>query len=89
MPPVVVPSNVCRRLKLTNSAPQKVIVKLSKRKVVYRVLKAKLILKNTVLTGTRIPLGCRILVNLRWDSQGESGTKSFSPESGKLMETQE
>ena len=81
MPPVVVPSNVedCRRLKLTNSVPQKVIVKLSKGKVVYRGLKAKPILKNTVLTGTRIPLGCRIFVNLCWDSQGGSGTKSFPP----------
>ena len=37
------PSNVeyCHRLKLTNNAPQKVIVKLLKLKDAYRVLKAK------------------------------------------------
>ena len=45
------PSNVedCYRLKSTNNAPQKVIIKLSKRKDVYRVLKAKSIIKNVDL----------------------------------------
>ena len=46
-------SNVedCHRLKSTNNAPYKVIVKLSKRKDVYRVLKANSRLKNVELNG--------------------------------------
>ena len=50
----VVFSNVedCHRLKSTNNASQKVIIKLSKRKDVYRVLKAKPSLKNVDLNGT-------------------------------------
>ena len=51
---LVDPSNVedCHRLKSTNNAPQKVIIKLSKRKDVYRMLKAKPSLKNVDLNGT-------------------------------------
>ena len=59
------PSNVedCHRLKSTNNTPQKVIVKLSKRKDVYRVLKAKSSLKNADLNETGIPPGTPIFVN--------------------------
>ena len=58
-------SNVedCYRLKLTNNATQKVIMKLSKRKDVYQVLKAKPSLKNADLTGTGIPPGTSIFAN--------------------------
>ena len=50
---LVDPSNVedCHRLKSTNNAPQKVIIKLSKQKDMYRVLKAKPSLKNFNLNG--------------------------------------
>ena len=59
------PSNVedCHRLRSTNNTPQKVIMKLSKRKDVYRVLKAKPSLKNVDLNGTGIPPGTPIFVN--------------------------
>ena len=59
------PSNVedCHRLKSTNNTLQKVIAKLSKRKDVYRVLKAKSSLKNADLNGTGIPPGTPIFVN--------------------------
>ena len=49
--------------KLTNNARQKVIVKLSKRKGIYRVLKAKPSLKNVYLTGTGLPPDTPIFVN--------------------------
>ena len=51
------------RLKLTKNVPQEVIMKLSKRKDVYRVLKAKPNLKYVDLTGTGIPPGTPIFVN--------------------------
>ena len=51
------------RLKSTNNAPQEVIVKLSKRKDVYRVLKDKPSLKNVHLNGTGIPPGTHIFAN--------------------------
>ena len=59
------PSNVedCHRLKSTNNATQKVITKLSKRKDLYRVLKAKSSLKNVDLNVTGIPPGTTIFVN--------------------------
>ena len=52
------PSNVedGHRLKSTNNAPQKVIMKLSKRKDVYRVLKAEPSLKNVELEYFLVPL---------------------------------
>ena len=52
------------RLKSTNNAPQKVIVKLSKQKDVYQLLNARPSLKNVDLNGTGIPPSTRILVNL-------------------------
>ena len=62
---LVDPSNVedCHRLKSTNNAPQKVIIKLSKQKDMYRVLKAKPSLKNVNLNGTGTPPGTPIFVN--------------------------
>ena len=59
------PSNVedCHRLKSTNNATQKVIMKLAKRKDLYRVLKAKSSLKNVDLNVTGIPPGTPIFVN--------------------------
>ena len=62
---LVDPSNVedCHRLKSTNNAPQKVIIKLSKQKDMYRVLKAKPSLKNFNLNGTGTPPGTPIFVN--------------------------
>ena len=59
------PSNVedCHRLKPTNNAPQKVIMKLAKWKDVCRVLKAKPSLKNVDLNGTVIPPSTPIFVN--------------------------
>ena len=51
------PSKVedCHRLKFNNNAPQKVIMKLSKRKHVYCVLKAKSSFKNAGVTKNGIP----------------------------------
>ena len=68
---LVEPSNVedCHRLKSTNNAPQKVIIKLAKQKDMYRVLKAKPSLKDVNLNGTGIPPGTPIFVNqslCRW-----------------------
>ena len=62
---LVDPSNVedCHQLKSTNNAPQKVIIKLSKQKDMYRVLKAKPSLKNVNLNGTGTPPGTPIFVN--------------------------
>ena len=62
---LVEPSDVedCHRLKSTNNAPQKVIIKLSKQKDMYRVLKAKPSLKNVNLNGTGTPPGTPIFVN--------------------------
>ena len=58
-------SNVedCYRLKSTNKAPQKVIVKLLKRKDVYRVLKTKPSLKNVDVNETGLPPGTHKFVN--------------------------
>ena len=58
-------SNVgdCYRLKSTNKAPQKVIVKLLKRKGVYRVLKTKPSLKNVDVNETGIPPDIQKFVN--------------------------
>ena len=60
------PSNVedCHRFKLTNNVDQKVIVKLSKRKDVYLVLKANPVLKNVGLNGSGIPPRTPIFVNV-------------------------
>ena len=54
---LVNPSNTeeCHRLKSANSVPQKVFVKLSKRKDVYRVLKTNLALKILTLTEPKPP----------------------------------
>ena len=62
---LVDPSNVedCHRLKSTNNAPQKVIIKLSKQKDMYRVLKAKPSLKNVNLNKPGTPPGTPIFVN--------------------------
>ena len=51
------PSNIayCYRLKSANSTPQKVLVKLSKRKDVYRVLKSNLALKMLTLMESKPP----------------------------------
>ena len=59
------PSNVedCHRLKSSNSAPQKVIIKLSKRKDVYRILKAKSNFTNANVTENGIPSDIPIFVN--------------------------
>ena len=59
------PSNLedCHRLKLTNNAPQKVFMKLSKGKDVYRMLKASPSLKSVDLDGTGIPPSTPIFVN--------------------------
>ena len=59
------PSNVedCHRLISTKNTSQKVIIKLSKRKDVYRVLKAKPSLKNVDLNGTGIPPDTPTFVN--------------------------
>ena len=59
------PSHVedCHHLRSTNNTHQKVIMKLSKRKDVYLVLKAKPGLKNVDLNGTGIPPVTPIFVN--------------------------
>ena len=59
------PSNVedCHRLKSSNNAPQKFIIKLSKRKDVYHVLKAKSSFKNADVTKNGIPPNTAIFVN--------------------------
>ena len=59
------PSNVedCHRLKSSNNAPQKFIIKLSKRKDVYHVLKAKSSFKNADVTKNGIPPNTTIFVN--------------------------
>ena len=58
-------SNVedCHRLKSNNNASQKVIIKLSKRKEVNRVLKSKSSYKNVDVTENGIPLNTNIFVN--------------------------
>ena len=59
------PSNVedCNGLKSINNAFQKVIIKLSKRKDVYRILKAKSSFKNSDVTENGIPPNTPIFVN--------------------------
>ena len=59
------PSNIenCYHLRSDNNAPQKVIIKLSKRKHVYHVLKAKSSFKNADITKNEIPLNTPIFVN--------------------------
>ena len=59
------PSNVkdCHCLKFNNNAPQKVIIKLSKQKGVYRVFTAKLSFKNAYVTENGIPPNTPIIVN--------------------------
>ena len=59
------PSNVedCHRLKSSSNAPQKVIIKLSKRKDVYRILKAKSNFTNANVTENGIPSDIPIFVN--------------------------
>ena len=59
------PSNVedCHRLKSRNNAPQKVIIKLSKRKDVHRILKAKSSFKNAYVTENGIPPNTPIFLN--------------------------
>ena len=53
----------CHRLKSNNNAPQKVIIKLSKRKDVYRILKAKSSFKDPDVTENGIPPNTPIIVN--------------------------
>ena len=59
-------SNVedCHRLKSRNNTPQKVIIKLSKRKDVYRILQAKSSFKNASVTENGIPANTPIFVSL-------------------------
>ena len=59
------PSNVedCNGLKSINNAFQKVIIKLSKRKDVYRILKAKSSFKDPDVTENGIPPNTPIIVN--------------------------
>ena len=59
------PSNIedCNPLKSSNNAPQKVIMKLSKRKDVYHVLKAKSSFKNADVTVNGIPPNITVFVN--------------------------
>ena len=59
------PSNVkdCHGFKSKNNAPQNVIIKLSRRKDVYHVLKAKSSFKNADVTENRILSNTHIFVN--------------------------
>ena len=61
------PSNVedFHRLKSNNNGPQKVIIKLSKRKEVYCVLKAKSRFKNVDVTEDGIPPNTSIFFNTK------------------------
>ena len=51
------------RLRSSSNAPQKVIIKLSKRKNDYRIVKAKLCFKNADVTKNGIPSNTPIFVN--------------------------